>query len=344
MYKGIEFEGLGKMFIGAHPLISYALSVNEALFLDRLHYWINKKGVLKDGRMWVYNSLSDWHIQLYFLSQPTINNVVYKLRDKKIIHIGKYGKSRSDRTNWYSIDYEVLEEVVIKGVDEFINNISSVYKNYNSSLYKRQSEFIKIIKSYKEQYNKKYNNKTLKEAAPEKPPDAVPFKEDIKTDVQEDTDLIDQKAIAKRLREAARKKKLTPISLELHWKSTLSEQGISHFLPFTGREKGNAKSFIKQFEDSEVDLRDFLDYCIINWESLRLKTKENKKTLLTKIPRFENLFTFKHELLSLYKQGYLPAGSKETVYADVSEVPQDHPMRDTILRMIKNNGKAVLRG
>ena len=34
-------------------------SLDEAVILQQIHYWLEKKTNIKDGRSWVYNSMTD---------------------------------------------------------------------------------------------------------------------------------------------------------------------------------------------------------------------------------------------------------------------------------------------
>ncbi|MGG1442127.1 DnaD domain protein [Brevibacillus laterosporus] len=90
------------------PSLATKIGLNEALFVQQLHYWLQKSSHHYDGRTWVYNTYDDWQEQFPFWGRSTIIRVVNKLSKQGIILIGNYNKHKMDKTNWYSIDYENL--------------------------------------------------------------------------------------------------------------------------------------------------------------------------------------------------------------------------------------------
>lgn len=94
--------------------------LNEAIVLNQLNYWIeiNKKAEknLVDGKYWVYNSYSDWRINNFpYWSEKTIQRAFTRLENKGVVLSANYNKLAIDKTKWYTIDTEKLQELV----DEF---------------------------------------------------------------------------------------------------------------------------------------------------------------------------------------------------------------------------------
>lgn len=94
--------------------------LNEAIVLNQLNYWIeiNKKAEknLVDGKYWVYNSYSDWRINNFpYWSEKTIQRTFTRLENKGVVLSANYNKLAIDKTKWYTIDTEKLQELV----DEF---------------------------------------------------------------------------------------------------------------------------------------------------------------------------------------------------------------------------------
>lgn len=84
------------------PQLALAIGLNEALFLQQLHYWVRKS---KDG--WIYNTYEQWQEQFPFWSTATIKRIVYSLEDKGLI-ISKQPDS-FDRKKYYSINYDQFD-------------------------------------------------------------------------------------------------------------------------------------------------------------------------------------------------------------------------------------------
>jgi hypothetical protein len=108
-----------KLLINESPLIilpslAAALGgVEEALFLQQVHYWLTVAGHERDGCKWIYNSYPDWQAQLPFWSTDTIRRIVGKLKGRGILRTSQqYNRLAVDRTNWYTIDYDALNALL----------------------------------------------------------------------------------------------------------------------------------------------------------------------------------------------------------------------------------------
>lgn len=107
----------GNLLINEYPLLvlpnlAREIGLNEAIFIQQLHYWLNGKSAkVKDGKKWVYNTYEDWQEQFPFWSVPTIKRIVSKLREKKLIATNNYNKFKYDKTLWYSINYDELNKI-----------------------------------------------------------------------------------------------------------------------------------------------------------------------------------------------------------------------------------------
>lgn len=88
------------------PTLAAKIGLNEAIFLQQLHYWLRQTQHWRDGRPWVYNKVAEWEKQFPFWSAPTIRRIVNNLREMGIvITTDKYNKMPIDKTLWYTIDY-----------------------------------------------------------------------------------------------------------------------------------------------------------------------------------------------------------------------------------------------
>lgn len=96
--------------------LAKAIGLNEAIVLNQLHYWIEKnkrKGKNHyDGLYWVYNTYDEWQQQDFeYWSVDTVKRTFTKLEKLGLVISGNYNKMPMDRTKWYTIDYEKLEEI-----------------------------------------------------------------------------------------------------------------------------------------------------------------------------------------------------------------------------------------
>ena len=93
--------------------------LNEAIVLNQLNYWlgINRKAGKNfiDDRYWVYNSYSDWKARDFpYWSEKTIQRTFTRLENKGVVVSANYNKLAIDKTKWYTIDTEKLQELVDK--------------------------------------------------------------------------------------------------------------------------------------------------------------------------------------------------------------------------------------
>ncbi|MGE1063615.1 hypothetical protein NXG27_13470 [Megasphaera paucivorans] len=91
------------------PSLAVKIGLNEALFIQQLHYWVDRSKNIIDGRQWVYNTMADWSKQFPFWSQKTLSRTISNLEKQKLVISGNYNQKGYDRTKWYTIDYLALE-------------------------------------------------------------------------------------------------------------------------------------------------------------------------------------------------------------------------------------------
>ncbi len=110
------------------PSLAVQVGLNEAIFLQQLHYWLQGKAAKeRDGRVWIYNTYEEWHQQLPFWSVMTIRRIVGGLEQQGIIHsTTRYNQHRVDRTKWYTIDYAALDQLVAPRVSELPDHVINV--------------------------------------------------------------------------------------------------------------------------------------------------------------------------------------------------------------------------
>ncbi|WP_019553330.1 hypothetical protein [Propionispira raffinosivorans] len=107
---------MSKLLINEFPLmclpsLAVKIGLNEALFIQQLHYWVDRSKNIIDGRQWVYNTMADWSKQFPFWSQKTLSRTISNLEKQKLVISGNYNQKGYDRTKWYTIDYVALERV-----------------------------------------------------------------------------------------------------------------------------------------------------------------------------------------------------------------------------------------
>jgi hypothetical protein len=96
------------------PCLVEKLGRTPSIFLQQLHYWITSEknvGKFFQEKKWVYNSTKSWALQLC-LSERQVSRVINHLKELGIILVDQLSQLKSDRTNWYTINYPVLESIL----------------------------------------------------------------------------------------------------------------------------------------------------------------------------------------------------------------------------------------
>lgn len=132
-----------------HPIvidkdIAVVIGLNEAIILQQMQYWIKKSNKIIDGKSWIYNSVTEWKKQFPFFSDSTITRAIKKLEDRKIVSVGNYNKNGMDRTKWYSINYETLNNLM---TNAFSQNDECIQSNCtNASSQNDQMHLVKLTR------------------------------------------------------------------------------------------------------------------------------------------------------------------------------------------------------
>jgi len=102
---------MSKLLIDEKPLevlpkLATKIGLNKSIFLQQLHYWLNKSKNIKDGKKWVYNTYADWKENNFpFWSESTIGRIVRELEEDHLIISKKFQEEDWDQTKWYSLNY-----------------------------------------------------------------------------------------------------------------------------------------------------------------------------------------------------------------------------------------------
>lgn len=128
---------MSKLLINESPLqvqpsLAMAIGLNEAIFLQQLHYWMGASRHHHDGKKWVYNTYSDWLLQLKYLSLPTLKRTIKSLKDRGLLSVERFDKLRSNQVNYYAINYDVLA-IIEANIYQAIDSIDQLKMSQSSS-------------------------------------------------------------------------------------------------------------------------------------------------------------------------------------------------------------------
>ncbi|MCH4326199.1 replication protein [Staphylococcus haemolyticus] len=94
------------------PKLAEKIGLNEAIILQQIHYWLKDSKHKFDNKNWIYNSFTEWQKQFPFWSVITIKRTIYSLEKKNLLYVGNYNNAKFDKTKWYSINYQCLEDMI----------------------------------------------------------------------------------------------------------------------------------------------------------------------------------------------------------------------------------------
>jgi len=91
--------------------------VNAAIIVQQLDYWMKKEGVgvIINGIKFIYNTYRDWTSQQFrWLSERQFRNAMDILRSLEIVEVIRHKSKQWNQTNYYSLNYDRLEEFLAK--------------------------------------------------------------------------------------------------------------------------------------------------------------------------------------------------------------------------------------
>lgn len=93
------------------PSLAMKIGFREAAVLQQIHFWLTTSSHHIEGRKWIYNTYKDWQKQFPFWSESTIKRTILFLEEQKLLMTGNWNFSKMDKTKWYTIDYEKVEQL-----------------------------------------------------------------------------------------------------------------------------------------------------------------------------------------------------------------------------------------
>lgn len=151
----------GRQLILSQELAA-CIGIEEALFLQQLHYRIDTQGVEKEGYIWYRQTYQGWAKQCFYWNITKIKRLITKLqRYQFIVSSNKFNSFNTDRSKWYRIDYEKVNQLLqteIYTQDElFPEEPNLPEKNKTKPNNDRNHEIANIIHFLNEKAKKNFN-------------------------------------------------------------------------------------------------------------------------------------------------------------------------------------------
>ncbi|MDP3533134.1 MAG: DnaA N-terminal domain-containing protein [Alphaproteobacteria bacterium] len=101
---------------------------SAALLLQQIHYWIsneNVQGKIHNKMKWIANSYEAWTSDIKIISRSTIGRSINTLKNLGILFVEKLSDFKNNRTNWYTINYNRITEILsIPSIDHSVQTSS----------------------------------------------------------------------------------------------------------------------------------------------------------------------------------------------------------------------------
>ncbi|MER2169447.1 MAG: conserved phage C-terminal domain-containing protein [Psychrobacillus psychrodurans] len=141
--------------------LAIRIGVEEALFIQQLYYRLNTQGVEKEGHIWYRQTYQGWAKQCPQWNIRKIKRLIMKLeRYQIIISSNIFNSFKTDRSKWYRIDYEKINQIVqseiYKQEELFPEENNSPVKNTKSNT-DHSNEIANIINYLNKKAEKQFN-------------------------------------------------------------------------------------------------------------------------------------------------------------------------------------------
>ena len=106
-------------------IVAIALGERAAMIIQEIHHWVSEhfrakdKRYLYDGAYWIWNSYKQWKKTFPFIPEPSLKKIILGLESRGILVSGEFNKNRGDRTKWYRINYDLLEQTLLPAEAEY---------------------------------------------------------------------------------------------------------------------------------------------------------------------------------------------------------------------------------
>jgi hypothetical protein len=242
------------------PQLAKEIGLIPSILLLQFEFWLHVYTHEMDGRRWFYMTTEEMHEELQFVSEPRIRRAVNKLRQLNLIIVGRYNKRKEDRTNWYSINTDAIQELKsISWADDQIDQITD--QNDGAIEQIDQNEVIKMIRPSDQ------NDATIPERIPERIPEIFPPRQ--KQDEEE--------------KASFRKKKLRNLSLVEFPRSEITVALLDVFGGIGGAGSvAELSALVESGQYSVADIRGCGEWILRNYDRVRL----SPETVIQYLPTY----------------------------------------------------------
>jgi len=144
--------------------IATRYGVYEAIFIENIRFWVLKNKAnnkhFHNGKYWTYNSAKAYSVLFPYWSKQQIERLILKLKVAGAIEVDNFNANPYDRTNWYTLNEEMLSSNSRNGNIE-IDESSNTYINTDTIVGQGKPLFDDFWKAYPRKSNKGFAKKVF---------------------------------------------------------------------------------------------------------------------------------------------------------------------------------------
>lgn len=129
---------MSKLLLDERPLIvlpklAVEIGLNEAIFVQQIHFLLTISTTEINGTKWTYNTQYELLDVFPFWTESTLKRIIKSCKEKCIINVAQLSSDVRDKTNYYTIDYSVLDSIASNSSCHEVKMNSSVKQDVSGS-------------------------------------------------------------------------------------------------------------------------------------------------------------------------------------------------------------------
>lgn len=97
--------------------LAIVIGVSQTMMLCQIDFLIKMHkdaDHFRDDRYWIYETYEDWKEQFQYWSISKIRDTLARLEKSQLIITGNYNRMKGDNTKWYTINYFLVDQIILK--------------------------------------------------------------------------------------------------------------------------------------------------------------------------------------------------------------------------------------
>lgn len=140
--------------------------VEAAILIQGIQFGLllnkNKSSHQHHGKVWMYNSVREWHETYPFMSTSTIKRALLKLKEEGLIEVLKLDSNPMNKTNWYTLTNALVQNDLI-GKPNLSQSKQYETNNIKQTIKEDYKEWFELWFDYKREKKQSYKPIAMKQ-------------------------------------------------------------------------------------------------------------------------------------------------------------------------------------